>query len=363
MRALSPVLIAVCLLSCSSKSPTADRGGPIWPDLRLDRAPPDARPQDQALPDRGVDLAASDAPREAVKPAPWSPVKTISAEDLHGVACSQGHVIAVGDKGTILRRDPASAGFAQSAATLTADLYTVSFSVDGKYGVTAGKDPQIWQSLDLGQSWSIAPQCSSYVFDTFYALHLSAEKEGFGAGVAVGGAAGNKYYSGASWVCGSPTYPGEVFHDVVRLGPLGVIVGATGGKVYRTEDSGLSWTSVPAGTSQVLKGVSFAGGLLGIAVGAGGTIVRSTDGKGASWSGVAAAVSAELEAVQLFDTLHGWAVGEAGTILYTKDGGQSWSAQASGVKARLEGVCFSSASEGWVVGAGGVILHTTSGGQ
>lgn len=368
MRATTRVLLfaaSVLSFECSSQSTTPDRGGPIWPDLRPDRTRPDSRPPDQALPDRApLDLAASDARSEAPKPAPWSLVKTISSEDLHGVACSQGHVIAVGAKGTILRRGPAAAGFALSASTLTADLYTVSFSVDGKYGVTGGKDPQIWQSSDLGQSWTIAPQCSAFVFDTFYALHLSAEKEGFGAGIAVGGAgAGNKYYSGASWVCGSQTYPGEVFHDVVRLGPLGVIVGATGGKVYRTEDSGLSWSSVPAGTTQSLKGVAFAGGLLGIAVGAGGTIVRSTDGKGATWSGVNAAVSAELEAVHLFDTLHGWAVGESGTILYTKDGGQSWSAQASGVKARLEGVCFSSASEGWVVGAGGVILHTTSGGQ
>ncbi len=361
-------MLALCSFAaaCSSRSTTPDRSGPIWPDLRLDRAPPDQARPDLALPDRAApDLGpGTDRRVEASKPAPWALVKTISTEDLHAVACAQGHAIAVGAKGTVLHRDPALGSFALEPAAITADLHTVSFSVDGKYGVAAGKDPQIWQSLDLGKTWAVAPQCSAYVFDTFHALHLSSDKEGFGAGIAVNSAGGgNKYYGGVSWVCGAQTYPGEVFYDVVRLGPAGYIVGDTGGKIYRTEDSGLTWSPVAAGTTQILKGVAFAGGLLGVAVGAGGTIVRSTDGKGATWSGVTSPSSEQLEAVHLFDTVHGWAVGGGGTILVTKDGGQSWSAQASGVKARLEGICFTSATEGYAVGAGGIVLHTTTGGQ
>jgi len=361
VRPLIWLLLAVALgvAGCSSRTATPDQRGPIWPDLRLDRLAPDLLAPDLALPDRASDRTTTDAP----PPKPWSLVKTLSAEDLHAVACTQGHVFAVGVKGTILHRHPALGGFALEGS-LTADLHTVSFSVDGSYGVAAGKEQQIWETKDLGKTWSVAPQCSSFAFETLYALHLSSASEGFGAGIAVLNAgAGTKFYSGMSWVCGSQTYAGEVFHDVVRLGTQGYIVGDTGGKVYRTEDGGMTWAAVPAGTTQVLKGVSFAGGLLGVAVGAGGTIVRSTDGKGETWSAVTAPVAEELEAVQLFDTLHGWAVGSGGTILATKDGGQSWSAQTSGTSARLEGVCFSSTSEGWVVGEGGIVLHTTTGGQ
>jgi photosystem II stability/assembly factor-like uncharacterized protein len=368
MIRLTPgVLLVMMAAGCSSRSTSPDRGGPIWPDLRFDRPPADSRGPELALPDAAaLDRAASDGQSEALKPAPWALVKTLATEDLHAVACSQGHVFAVGAKGTILHRDPAAAGagFVLASTSITADLHTVTFSVDGSYGATAGKDPQIWQTTDLGKVWSIAPQCSAFVFDTFHALHLSSAGEGFGAGIAVqNGGGGYKYYGGASWVCGPQAYPGEVFHDVYRLGPLGTIVGDTGGKIYHTEDSGLTWTTVPAGTLQVLRGVAFAGGLLGVAVGAGGTILRSLDGKGLTWSGVNGGVAEDLEAVHLWDTLHGWAVGGGGTILFTKDGGQSWNPQPSGTKQRLEGVCFSSASEGWVVGAGGVVLHTTSGGQ
>jgi photosystem II stability/assembly factor-like uncharacterized protein len=362
MRGGPLALFVILLAGCSSSSPGSDSGGPRWPEARPpDRAPPD-RPGGR--PEVGRDLAGDADARRDVGPQPgWKTVAVPTSEVLRAVACFQGHVLAVGGKGTIVRKDALASSFAAVATSITAELHTVSFAPDGSYGAVAGQDSQIWQSKDQGQSFAIAPQCSAFVFDTFYSLHLHSATEGFGAGIAVQSAGGGyKYFAGASWVCGPSTYAGEVFHGVFRLAKSGWIVGATGGKIYRTEDEGQSWTTVSAGTGQALRGVAFAGALLGVAVGAGGAIVRATDGKGAVWSAVASPVASDLHAVHFVDTLRGWAVGAGGTILYSKDGGQGWSVQPSGTAAPLHGVCFTAANEGWAVGDGGVILHTTSGG-
>ncbi len=381
---------AICLLvllaGCSDRATAAaDRQVPLWPDLLLDhghahdqRLAPDLR-ADARRADQGRPDAATDARGEAAPPAGWQKVVALSAEDLHDVACVAGHVVAVGDKGTILHAAPASTVFNQELACLggspctpsTSDLHTVAFA-DATYGVAGGKDSTIWQTnlTTSSGTWSVAPQCSAFVFETFYGLHLHTATAGYGAGVAVSGEAGFKYFSGYSWVCGPSTFAGKVFYDVFRLGSSGWIVGDTGGLIYKLEDGSAStppsytptWTTVPAGTAQVLRAITFSGASSGLAVGAAGAIVRSTDGKGEVWGAVTSPASVELWDVAFADASHAFAVGAGGTILTSADGGQSWSAQASPTTARLEGVCFASASEGWAVGAGGVILHTTSGG-
>jgi len=362
MRKIFLVTVGLCLAGCSDR-PNPEDGGPIWPDLVLDWAVPDAPRPDRALPD----ISVGDRPvTEGGGPA-WQSAQ-VGAEDLHAVACLPGgHLFVAGDKGTMLYRGPASPpgiNFTKQSvgvsSPVTVDLYTVTFA-DPTYGATAGKDWQIWETKDQGKNWNVAPQCSAFVFEVFHSLHLSAAGAGFGAGVAVNGAGGGyKYYSGYSWVCGPTPYPGEVFLDVVRQDKLGWIVGATGGKIYRTEDEGATWVGYAAGTTETLRAVALSGNS-GLAVGDKGTIVASSDGK--AWSTVTSGVTVDLYGVTLQSAQDGWAVGEGGTLLRTKDGGQSWTPQSPGVTARLEAVCFTSAMDGWAVGQGGTVVHTITGGE
>jgi photosystem II stability/assembly factor-like uncharacterized protein len=369
--------LSLLMIACSSRSTVQlDRPGPVWPDLRPDRPARDHR----LLEARRPDAAPGDRPRADVWPydfrpeappaPPWDLVKLLTADDLHDVACVAGHVFVVGAQGTILHRGPTDTAFnlqlPPTQATQTAELYTVSFA-DTSYGVAGGHDAQIWQTKDLGASWTIAPQCSAYIFDTFYSLHLGAADQGFAAGVAVGGSGGTKYFNppGVSWVCSMP-FAGTVFYDVFRSGDRGWVVGDTGGpitQIYRTEDQGLTWAPVAAGTSSILRGIWFIGPWIGVAVGDGGTIVRSTDGDGKVWATVKSPTSGALHDIFFWDALNGWVVGAGGTILHSGDGGATWSAQKTASSARLEGVCFTSANDGWAVGEKGILLHTTTGGQ
>lgn len=290
--------------------------------------------------------------------------------DLHGVACINGHVFAVGDKGTILHQPPgAGSGFVKLQAPTAYPLYTVAFANHSNtgqtYGAVAGNSHKIWETKDLGAQWAEAPQCHSYLFETLYALHLSALDSGFAAGVAaskMGG--GTKFYTGGSWVCSTPTVAQAVFYDTFRLGQSGWAVGLTNGKIFRTEDAGYTWSAVTIPFSGALRGVHFAKRNLGVAVGAKGTILRSTDSEGKVFKALSSPTTDDLWDVTFADTQQGWAVGEKGTILHTSDGGQSWTRQKAGSTARLEGVCFTKgATHGWAVGSGGAVLHTKSGGN
>lgn len=375
-------LAASALAGCSARKAASDRGGPVWPDLRMDRggrhreAGPEAGRDLAAadLPDAGLDIGGDSAlPAESgpdLPPSGWSRVPVPTSEDLHEVACLQGEVFAVGNKGVILHRAAGGPGFVlqklpqTTTQPPTPDLHTVSFA-SPTLGVTAGEDPQIWTTADLGATWTVAPQCGALVFDTVYALHFSSSTEGFGAGVVTGGAGGAyKTFGGYSWVCGPQAYAGEEFYDVFRLSTQGWIVGSTGGKIYRTEDAGASWGTVSAGTSQALRAVHFSGPLplVGVAVGNKGAIVRSGDGQGKVWGPVSALTQDALWDVYLWDDQKGWIVGDSGTILHSQDGGMSWDLQPVATSVRLEGVCFSSATEGWAVGAGGAVFHTSTGG-
>lgn len=373
----SLVVAIVLVAACSSRSTVQlDRPGPVWPDLRPDRPARDHQLLEVGRPDH---IARSDRPRpdlwpydfrpEAQPAPPWDRVTLLTADDLHDVACVAGHVFVVGAQGTILHRGPTDTGFnlqlPPTGANQTAELHTVSFA-DPSYGAAAGHDAQIWQTKDLGATWTIAYQCSAYTFDTFYSLHLASASEGFGAGLAkvgdAGLAGGTKYFAGASWVCSTP-FVGTVFYDVYRDGARGWVVGDTGGQIYRTEDQGFSWAPVAAGTSSVLRGLWFIKPWVGVAVGEGGTIVRSTDGDGKVWATVKSPTTAALHDVFFWDQQSGWAVGAGGTILRSVDGGATWSAQKTAVSSRLEGVCFTSSTEGWAVGEKGILLHTTTGGQ
>jgi photosystem II stability/assembly factor-like uncharacterized protein len=59
-----------------------------------------------------------------------------------------------------------------------------------------------------------------------------------------------------------------------------VAVGAAG-SIVETNDAGLTWTTLPSGTTNYLNGVAFAGDH-GLVVGATGTILETND-RGATW--------------------------------------------------------------------------------
>ncbi len=370
--------LGLCLGGCSNR-PAPHDSGPKWPDFRRDlgdrvdrgsRADLPPRPDVSSLDHRlwdaprpDLDLALIDGVRPDLPQLPGWEQSQLSSVDLHDVTCVQGHVYAVGAGGAIYHHTPGTPpdSFLPQVSNTAADLYTVSFA-DLTYGAAAGQDHQIWETRDQGQTWSVAPQCSTFIFEAFHALHLHSAAEGYGAGVAINGlGAGFKFFGGGSWVCGPGIYADNIFYGVFRQGARGWIVGDTAGQILRTLD-GNDWSYVNAGTPWILRDIHFTPNGIGVAVGHEGSIVRSSDGDGTTWSSISSSTKGNLMAIAFSGELKGWIVGAGGQILHTLDGGQTWAAQDSGTYTNLTGVCFSSPTAGWAVGAGGMLLFTESGG-
>jgi photosystem II stability/assembly factor-like uncharacterized protein len=220
------------------------------------------------------------------------------------------------------------------------------------------------------------------------------------------------FSSGGAWVDRSiSSLTADDLADVTASAtvPGTAIVVGSFGEVFRTIDSGVTWSRVDSRTGVELQAVTTPDGskviavgddrttiisangatgysvvassggaataILGVAadpengqvlvsVGSGGLIRRSTD-RGSTWTTVAGGLTTEA----LFDVSFGpygvaWAVGENGTIARSSDDGLTWSLQASGAPpgTRLWDVVAVDQATAFAAGDGGILLRTTSGG-
>jgi photosystem II stability/assembly factor-like uncharacterized protein len=142
----------------------------------------------------------------------------------------------------------------------------------------------------------------------------------------------------------------------------GIDVWAVGdqGAVWRSFDSGTSWTGEPSLGARTLRGVA-ARGLTALAVGDSGRVFRSTN-SGGTWTLATLLGAPDLRAIEWPADNAAWIVGGNGGIWFSNDGGQVWTPQTSGTAQKLNAVRFRDASNGWAVGAGGVALRTINGG-
>jgi photosystem II stability/assembly factor-like uncharacterized protein len=189
-----------------------------------------------------------------------------------------------------------------------------------------------------------------------------ASGEGFAVGL--GGRIYKTTNSGTTWTPQASGTTQNLFGVSFRgANTSNVTVVGNAGAILTTTNGGSTWTTQTSG-GQDLTGVSFGGNspTVGVAVGLSGTIRRTTDG-GLSWTTVTSPTTESLTAVKMMNQNVGWAVGENGVILYTSNGGASWSTQTSNTTQELRDVAgFNDFVPAVAVGNNGTIRRTTNGG-
>jgi photosystem II stability/assembly factor-like uncharacterized protein len=156
------------------------------------------------------------------------------------------------------------------------------------------------------------------------------------------------------------TFRGQLLSVAVYDPQVAIAVG-TDGVILRTQDGGVNWWRIYAGSAARLEDATFTGVTVH-AVGSGGTILRSSDG-GVNWQLVLSDIPTRLKAVHFGDALHGVIVGDSGVALSTQDGGLTWTRSFTGVLSGLIDVRMSGPSAALAVGTGGVILRSDDGGR
>jgi len=111
---------------------------------------------------------------------------------------------------------------------------------------------------------------------------------------------------------------------------VGYLAGWNGNIVKVTYDSGTGKYifTLLKNVSATLQDIYFVNSTTGWAVGSGGKIFKTIN-SGFTWNEQTSNTENPLYAVYFTDTNYGWAVGDNGTITHTTDGGTNWNLQSS----------------------------------
>jgi photosystem II stability/assembly factor-like uncharacterized protein len=232
---------------------------------------------------------------------------------------------------------------------------------------TVDGEGDVFTSTDAGAKWTEKDDTGS-----LYDIHFFDAVRGV-----VGGADGLVRVTtngGVSWTDRSIAELDLRIDAVCQATSDQVWAAGVDGRIYRSDDAGMSWRSVHRGGRALLYGVSFADEQTGIAVGNVELIngvprcgVFRTDDGGRTWGrgvlgDLAVCLAGNLTSVWMLDAMRAVAVGYDGDAWTTDDGGRTWTFRDTGTTDALYDVAFADENTGIAVGNNGRKRHTSDGG-
>lgn len=288
----------------------------------------------------------------------------------------------------------------------TYELRAIHFA-DANNGIAAGYYGDMYRTTDGGTIWDL---CSKGTTVQLNNIHYAGTNDGIAAGNTDSskGTVLLTNDAGKNWrkiLIGLTT--SNLYSCYIKSGSTAFVAGQG---IYKTVDSGKSWTR-PLTTATVLgigfvSSADFNGYAVGKSTSNTGFVLKTTNGGdtwttatgnlnvrelrglyihnwltvsvvgltnlgdpffskttngGTNWTVVTTGVGG-ANAVHFPTPNIGVVVGDLGKISRTTDGGTTWTAQTSGTTEALKGVHFFSADTGVAVGLKSTVLHTTNGG-
>jgi photosystem II stability/assembly factor-like uncharacterized protein len=296
---------------------------------------------------------------------------------LLGLSGAGGTIVAVGERGHVLRSEDGGATFTQAEAVPAQVLLTAAYLLDASRGWAVGHDETILATSDGGRTWTrqhVAPDPGDPLLDVWFADASN--------GVAVG--AYSRYLvtsdGGATWARRDlePTplvaaqagpkagadeefdeydVPPEYHYNRIVAAADRLYIAAEAGKLFRSDDRGATWKSLPSPYDGSLFGLLPLDGDSLLAFGLRGNLFR-TDDAGLTWQRLDTGTVALLtDGVRLDDgTIV--VVGLSGAVLVSKDGGRTFALRARDDRLGIQGVVAGPRGDVVVAGEGGVRVIT-----
>ena len=265
--------------------------------------------------------------------------------DVCADANHPGRLFAVGDQGTILRKENISDWEIVEQGNFE-NLYSVYFK--GNYGWAVGYDGTILQNIDgLGNTWyPLNSGTTKQLLSVFFFDQLNGWIVGQDQTIL------RTTDGGTNWNSVSPTGSDHYFSVYFTSLLNGWIAGATGsyGIIMKTTNGGTTWTNSLVPTSR-MNSIKFISENTGCVVGDAGRIY-TTSNAGTNWNLSVSNTTSDLRDFYMNSSGEGWAVGYDGTIIHTTNYGSNWNVETSSTTQTIYGI------EGdYAVGWAGTILH------
>lgn len=236
-----------------------------------------------ALVAAGSIAVAQDGSLGSFKPRPAEVAKLASSSLLLDVKLAGSTLVAVGDRGTILRSED-GASWTQVAVPLNVTLNALTFA-DASQGWAIGHDGAILHTTDAGKTWSVQrfePALNQALLG-IVALDAQRAVVVGGFGVLLSTSDGGKTWADVD----APAILEEGLHlnAIARLGSGELFaVGETG--LLGISADGLSWERLTLPYDGSLFGVLPAGAKGAVVFGMRGNVLRSDDVRSGQWTAV-----------------------------------------------------------------------------
>jgi photosystem II stability/assembly factor-like uncharacterized protein len=309
---------------------------------------------------------------------PYAQIAPLAPHSLLLDAARAGsRLVVVGERGHVLFSDDAGQSWRQ-ARVPTLSMLTGVFFVDARLGWAVGHDEVILRSEDGGENWArvhYAPENEQPLLDVWF------RDARYGLAVGAYGAILCTEDGGLSWTrqefspaestqgaTDMDTVEGETQYEyddalagdrhlnkIARSGPGRLYLAAEAGFLFRSDDDGRHWTTLPSPYDGSFFGVLPLAGDALLAFGLRGHLFRSQDG-GDNWTQLPVLTTAMLTDAARLDAGTVVISGLAGVMLISRDDGNSfelWQQPGRrGVQAALE----LDADRLLTVGEGGVAI-------
>lgn len=220
----------------------------------------------------------------------------------------------------------------------------------------AASTTTFFKTYDGGQTWNTSP-----IMGGFRDIDFVDSLVGYAVGNV--GLIQKTVDGGKNWTTKSAPKVNSI-QAVSAVSGTTAFMGVSGGFVYKTTNSGTSFTTTsPADASVTINDLRFLTSQSGVAIGSDGIIYRTTNA-GTNWDIVwTSPVTAGYNAVSFGSSSRGLVVGSGGVMAVTINSGANWIKRISGTTKNLNAVHFCDANNGMAVGDSGIVLRTANGGD
>ncbi len=281
---------------------------------------------------------------------------------LLDLASANGLLVAVGERGHILRSVDDGLSWQQARVPVSVTLTAVTF-VDSEYGWAVGHDGVILASRDGGASWSVqldGRSLNAQLVSYFEALQAASD-DGTDASLdpdLVAQGLDDALFA-------QEEGPSKPFLDLYFADRQhGWVVGAYG-LLLRTDDGGASWQPLSMALDNPdnfhLNAIAAQGDQLFIA-GEAGSLYRSDD-RGASWLRLDPGYGGPLFSVTLTGENEVLLSGLRGRLFVSGDAGESWRLIETATRATFNAARVLAGGSLLAVGNGGTVLYAPPGGE
>lgn len=246
------------------------------------------------------------------------------ASSLHGLlldaAVAGDTLVAVGERGTIVRSSDQGLTWREANRPTNAALAAVAFSPDGIRGWAVGHDALILTSSDAGRTWTRQYQAESLEDSFLDVLALDAEHV-----LAIGayGLCVETTNSGKTWTRRKIIQDDYHLNRITR-GPTGTLyVAGEHGTLLRSTNNGRRWTKIAAPYEGSFYGVLPLDRRTLLAYGLRGHVYRSTN-DGDDWTLIPTPQPVLLAAAIRLKTAAVVLAGHARSALVSRDEGQTF---------------------------------------